>query len=154
MSFLNSLFQAIKFPKTNGSEWSWKWLIQIFVHLLCVSEKNDMKIVSNYWRFQQNMQPLQKCLKLSQVSRSSHSEGAIHSCTIKPVLTKICKVHMKTPVPECLFKKVTGLEKETPGQVFSCESCEIFHEGLFLRNTREQLFLYVSVYSNVIFFPE
>ena len=106
MSFLNSMFQAIKFPKTNVSEWNWKWLIQIFVHLLCVSEKNDMKIVSNYWRFQQNMQPLQKCLKLSQVPRSSHSEGASQSCTIKPVLAEICKVHRKIPVPECLFKMI------------------------------------------------
>ena len=46
---------------------------------------------------------------------------------------KFHKIHRKTPMPECLFKKVIGcrlmpatlLKKETLVQVFSCEFCEI-----------------------------
>ena len=46
---------------------------------------------------------------------------------LRRILFLMRKIIWKTPVLECLFNKVAVLnfiKKETPGQVFSCESCK------------------------------
>ena len=62
----------------------------------------------------------------------------------KKGVSKICKVHMKTPVLDTLFNKLRGLshatllEEKASIQVFSDEFCEIFKTS-FLRNTSRPL---------------
>ena len=50
----------------------------------------------------------------------------------------MCNMHRKTPVLGSLFNKVAGLraQKETPGQLFSCECCEIFKNSFFIEHLR------------------
>ena len=56
---------------------------------------------------------------------------------MKKVFLQFRKIHRKIFVLELLFKKVPSLqgfdftEKETPGQVFSCEVCKIFNKTYF-----------------------
>ena len=58
-----------------------------------------------------------------------YPEAVVHSCSVKKVSSKFCKLHRKPPVSESLFNKVAGLrppafnfiKKETPALVFSSE---------------------------------
>ena len=57
-------------------------------------------------------------------------------------------IYRKITVLESLINKVATLLKETPGEIFSCESCDIFRNIFFT----EQLWATTSVKSNTIFF--
>ena len=62
--------------------------------------------------------------------------SVVRSCFSKYMFLKSCNIHSKTPMLECRFNKVAGLQEETPTQVFSSECCEIFKDGFFIEHLR------------------
>ena len=78
-----------------------------------------------------NWQILQKITLL--ICRSSRSQ-----LFFKKMLLKISNIHMKTPVLESLFNKVTGL--------LSCEYCEVFTNSFFIKHSEH--FCWLRLYMN------
>ena len=63
------------------------------------------------------------------------TEAALHKCSCKKVLWKCAVYYMWTLMPKCDFNKVAKQLNwnHTLAWVFSCKSCCIFSEYLFLR---------------------
>ena len=68
---------------------------------------------------------------LKQFQKKIHPEAA----ALRRLQDRCPELHKETPVLESLFKKVAR-NKETPAQVFSCESCEAFKNTIFTEHLR------------------
>ena len=67
---------------------------------------------------------------------SRYAEAVTRRCSVREVFLNI---HRKTPLPESLFYKASGLQlykKETLAQALSCEFCETFKNTFFIEYLR------------------